>query len=126
VSTALRHTETSPGAPWNAPGVRPFDADPARLLHAPDGTRHPVRAGRGTEGRASGRAGDAELLERLRTLRAILPAMATEVAIARREGARLRRENARLCGLLERMEGSLTAGGRSSAVTGAAALEVPR
>jgi hypothetical protein len=39
------------------------------------------------------RSSNAALLERIRTLRTILPTMATEVAIARREGARLRREN---------------------------------
>jgi len=43
---------------------------------------------------------DAALLERLRTLRLILPAMAADVASARREGSRLRRENA---ALLERL-----------------------
>ena len=36
------------------------------------------------------------LVERLQTMRAIMPAMASEVAAARRESARLRRENASL------------------------------
>jgi hypothetical protein len=36
--------------------------------------------------------------------------MATEVAIASREGARLRRENAKLRNLLTRVQGSLPAG----------------
>jgi hypothetical protein len=36
------------------------------------------------------------LVERLQTMRAIVPAMASEVALARRESARLRRENASL------------------------------
>jgi hypothetical protein len=39
---------------------------------------------------------DAALVDRLQMLRSILPGMATEVAIARRETARLRRENAAL------------------------------
>jgi cell division protein FtsB len=50
---------------------------------------------------------DAALLERLRTLRQILPAMAADVASARREGSRLRREGSRLrrenAALLERL-----------------------
>jgi hypothetical protein len=50
---------------------------------------------------------NAALIERLRTLRSILPAMATEVAIARREGARLRRENATLRRQLAQVEGGL-------------------
>ena len=36
------------------------------------------------------------LVERLQTMRAIMPAMASEVAAARRESARLRRENTSL------------------------------
>jgi hypothetical protein len=48
---------------------------------------------------------DAELLERIHKLRSILPAMATEVAIARREGARLRRENAALQDRVAELEG---------------------
>jgi hypothetical protein len=47
---------------------------------------------------------DAALLERLRTLRLILPAMAADVASARREGARLRRENAALMERLAALE----------------------
>jgi regulator of replication initiation timing len=39
---------------------------------------------------------DAALIERLQTLRAILPGMAQDVARARREAARLRCENAAL------------------------------
>ena len=54
--------------------------------------------------RAAGSSSDAALLERLRTLRSIVPAMATEVAIARREGARLRTENARLRSRLAEVE----------------------
>jgi len=56
---------------------------------------------------------DAALLERLRTLRSIVPAMATEVAIARREGARLRTENARLRSRLAEVE-ETQAGGASA------------
>jgi hypothetical protein len=48
---------------------------------------------------------DAALIERLQMLRSILPGMATEVAIARREAARLRRENATLQGRLIALEG---------------------
>jgi hypothetical protein len=53
---------------------------------------------------ASYEGSDSALLERLRTLRSIVPAMATEVAIARREGARLRRENESLRNRLAEME----------------------
>jgi hypothetical protein len=51
---------------------------------------------------------NAALIERVRTLRSILPAMATEVAIARREGARLRRENATLRKQLAKVEAGVT------------------
>ncbi len=51
------------------------------------------------------RGSDAELLERIHKLRSILPAMAAEVAIARREGARLRRENAALQTRVAELEG---------------------
>jgi hypothetical protein len=47
---------------------------------------------------------NAALMERVQTLRSILPGMATEVANARREAARLRRENARLQSLLEQLQ----------------------
>ena len=47
---------------------------------------------------------DAALLERLRTLRSLLPVMAADVASARREGSRLRRENAALMQRLEELE----------------------
>ncbi|MCL2430451.1 MAG: hypothetical protein FWD12_14565 [Alphaproteobacteria bacterium] len=48
---------------------------------------------------------DAELLERIQRLRSIIPAMAAEVAIARREGARLRRENVALQNRVAELEG---------------------
>jgi len=48
---------------------------------------------------------DADLLERIHKLRSILPAMAAEVAMARREGARLRRENAALKNRVDELEG---------------------
>ena len=41
-------------------------------------------------------AADGLLLERVRKLSTILPAMAQDVAVARREAAQLRRENAAL------------------------------
>ena len=47
---------------------------------------------------------DADLVERIQTLRSLLPALATEVALARREGARLRRENAALRSRLAELE----------------------
>jgi hypothetical protein len=59
---------------------------------------------------ASYEGSDSALLERLRTLRSIVPAMATEVAIARREGARLRRENESLRNRLTEMERGSAAG----------------
>jgi hypothetical protein len=52
---------------------------------------------------------DAALLERLRTLRSLLPVMAADVASARREGSRLRRENAALMQRLEELEGDAMA-----------------
>jgi hypothetical protein len=53
---------------------------------------------------------DAALLERLRTLRSLLPAMAADVASARREGSRLRRENDALMQRLAALEGDATTG----------------
>jgi hypothetical protein len=53
---------------------------------------------------------DAALLERLRTLRSLLPAMAADVASARREGSRLRRENDALMQRLATLEGGATTG----------------
>jgi uncharacterized coiled-coil protein SlyX len=47
---------------------------------------------------------DGALLERLRTLQSLLPAMAADVASARREGSRLRRENAALMQRLAALE----------------------
>jgi len=47
---------------------------------------------------------DGELLERIHALRSLLPAMATEVALARREGARLRNENVMLRSRLAELE----------------------
>jgi hypothetical protein len=89
----------------SAPGA--LAAEESRLLLAPPNTRHPMRVGgRPGELARSVEHGDGALIERLATLRKILPAMATEVAIARREGARLRRENAKLRDLLTRTQGS--------------------
>lgn len=51
------------------------------------------------------RGSDPELLERIHRLRSILPAMAAEVAMARREGARLRRENEALQKRVAELEG---------------------
>jgi hypothetical protein len=107
VSTA-RHTDGS----VDANAGEALDADVAPLLATTARTRHRrLDFGLGHDvARRSFEHGDAALLERLRTLRTILPAMATEVAIARREGARLRRENAKLRDLLTRVQGSLPAG----------------
>jgi hypothetical protein len=44
-------------------------------------------------------------LDRIQKLRSILPAMAAEVALARREGARLRRENEALQNRVAELEG---------------------
>jgi hypothetical protein len=110
VSTA-RHTDGSVDGLAAAGAPRALDAEEPRLLLAPANTRHRLRGG----GHAGDLArsfehGDAALLERLATLRKILPTMATEVAIARREGARLRCENAKLRDLLARAPGSLPVG----------------
>jgi hypothetical protein len=61
---------------------------------------------------ATATASDAALVERLQTLRSILPGMAQEVACARREAARLRRENAALRRRLAELEA------RDAAATG--------
>jgi regulator of replication initiation timing len=66
--------------------------------------------------RAAGSTSDAALLERLRTLRSIVPAMATEIAIARREGARLRTENARLRSRLAEVEEADASGAAAPAL----------
>ena len=47
---------------------------------------------------------DDALVERIRTLRSALPALASEVAIARREAARLRRENAAMQSRIAELE----------------------
>jgi hypothetical protein len=63
---------------------------------------------------------DAELIDRLHTLRSILPAMAAETARARRESARLRNENLGLQQRLAAIESGRSARparpGRSSGV----------
>lgn len=55
------------------------------------------------------RPGDA-LVDRIRTLRSVLPALASEVAIARREAARLRRENAAMQSRIAELEDGGTTG----------------
>jgi hypothetical protein len=45
------------------------------------------------------RLSERAVIDRLHQLRVILPAMAQELAVARREAARLRRENVRLASL---------------------------
>jgi hypothetical protein len=47
---------------------------------------------------------DDALIDRVRKLSSILPAMAQDVAVARRDAARLRRENLALRGRLMRLE----------------------
>jgi hypothetical protein len=67
-----------------------------------------------------GGPGDSAAIDRLRRLSVILPAMAQEIAAARREAARLRVENARLLNRVSRLERSprapqeAAAGGRVS------------
>jgi hypothetical protein len=58
------------------------------------------RVGSGPRRRVSERA----VIDRLQKLRVVLPAMAQETAIARREAVRLRTENARLARRLEELE----------------------
>ena len=47
-----------------------------------------------------------QMLERLNSLRAILPIFARELASARREAARLRVQNRRLTGQIEKLRGT--------------------
>jgi hypothetical protein len=121
VSTA-RHADETAEAMAVASALGRLDEDPARLLYAPENTRYGSGRSRGREhSRSFPQVDDAALLDRLRTLRSILPALATEVAIARREGARLRRENARLRAVLDSFEGGLRAGMGVATATHAAA-----
>ena len=57
---------------------------------------------------ASGRAADAALVDRIRLLRAVLPAIASDLANAKREIRQLRRENARLKQHMTRYQGGST------------------
>jgi hypothetical protein len=57
---------------------------------------------------ASGRAADAALVDRIRLLRAVLPAIASDLANAKREIRQLRRENARLKQRVTRYQGGST------------------
>src|ERR1700727_1325047 len=80
VSTA-RDTGEAAQAMAVASAVGALDENPARLLYAPENTRYGDGNSRGRErSRPFPRVDDSALLERLRTLRSILPALATEVA----------------------------------------------
>jgi hypothetical protein len=61
------------------------------------------------------RSHDAALIERVRKLSSILPAMAQDVAVARRDAARLRKENLALKRCLLRLEEPTPPGRETSA-----------
>jgi hypothetical protein len=100
-----RHRGATEGRLEIPAGGWAFRKPSARSGHGPVTTAGLEQDEYANGSRAFERGSDAALLERIRTLRTILPAMATEVAIARREGARLRRENATLRARLAATEG---------------------
>jgi hypothetical protein len=67
---------------------RPMSARTPKITAA-----RPARRSRPADGGPPEGIPDGALLDRLRTLRQIVAAMATDLAIARRDAARLRREN---------------------------------
>jgi phage shock protein A len=72
----------------------------------------PTRTQTVNSGSASRRAADAALVDRIRLLRTILPAMVDDLAHARREIHQLRRENTRLKQRLTRYQAVSTKEGQ--------------